>query len=78
MLYNREKLLSMKRVQRLFHLLLLLSKEEKRLLVSELIDDSHSKIGNYLLPLLRAESLNEMHKFEKEWRTKYKISPNTL
>ncbi len=68
----------MKRVPRLFRLLLLLSKEEKKLLLFDLIDDKESTVTSYLLPLMKTASIEDMYKREGEWLKKHGVSSNKL
>ncbi len=72
------KIFFMKRIPKLFKLLSLLTEEEKKILISEFMDYDDPRIANYMLTLLRADSLKDIYKLETEWKSKHKSSLNTL
>lgn len=63
----------LKRAPRLFYLLAILNSEEKELVVQELKSHNGSRIATYLLNLIYADTIDEMHQREKAWKNEERV-----
>ncbi|NPA34015.1 MAG: hypothetical protein GXO48_03685 [Chlorobi bacterium] len=68
----------MKRAPRLFYLILILSDEERRIIIKELIDSGNINLSGYLMPMVNCISLEQLRNAEERWLKKHSVSSSYL